>query len=195
MDSNQDNACNRLQVLDDSVADSDKSGCAVFAGGINVEKNILTHDLCCDFIKTDMLKVFNSISVQNDIKIEGHIIPIGICNKSSLGTCDNKWNKLYCIESHLQNLNSINANIKNLKIDNLRLSCCNINLNNSDQDTSYQIKLEANILLINLNQKDNVIINLIIDNPDIKLEYHKIILNQNNNINIFWNIHGNSYFS
>ena len=60
MENNQDFALNRLNVLDESPASSDKSGCAVFSGGINVEKNIICNEICTDFIQTDILKVFDT---------------------------------------------------------------------------------------------------------------------------------------
>jgi hypothetical protein len=179
MDNLQDIGYNRLHILDDTEADKDKSGCAVFEGGINVEKNILAKSICCDNIETEMLKIFNNLIIQNNIKIGRDIIPIHQYNSCTIGNKINKWQKIYCVEglysniiSNTINTNNLNVNIyrpstKIILINNLINNCININLDN----------IFIYIIIENIEHQT---IKLILDKPICKNEYHKIILKQNN---------------
>ena len=131
MDYNQDCAFNRIQILDETVANSDKAGCAIFNGGINVNKNIYTKEINADYIEAKKIKVFDSIGIQNDIKIEGSIFPIDKYGKSSLGSSTNKWNKLFLIDGNIQTIHSHNINTKNIKIENQKLVASIIEITNN----------------------------------------------------------------
>jgi hypothetical protein len=194
MDNLQDVAFNQLTILDHSCADHDKSGCAVFAGGINVEKNIIVNEIDTQYLHVKkILKVHDSIIVQNEIKVDGCIQPIDQLNYSSLGTITNKWHKIYATDVHLQNMNAINVNCKNANIINLNLSNDVINLNIAASTTNkiyYVLSIDTIILFINLplliNDQYEIYIKL--NKPIRSNEYHKIIFNQKNNCNIYWNI-------
>ena len=195
MENNQDYALNRLNVLDESPASSDKSGCAVFSGGINVEKNIICNEICTDFIQTDILKVFDTLVVQKNIKVDGSVLPIETCNFSNLGSNSNKWNKLFAVESNIQNLNTINGIIKNLKIENIKIMTTCITLLNNNIDISYNINLDTNIIYINSDQISNNNIILNVPNPEILYENHKIVYKQISNCPVQWNIPNNPIFT
>jgi len=198
MEYNQDCTCNTLGILDDLVASSDKTASAIFSGGIYVEKNILVKEICTDYIETDKLKVFDTMSVQNNIKIEGSIIPLESINSSCLGSCSHRWSDFFCIDSTIQNLNVINANITNLNIDNIKISCNINNLpTNSTSDIIYNIDLESIFIFINIDVVEIKTINvkIIINEPDYYNEYHKIIFKQVDNLNITWNINGIDQYS
>jgi hypothetical protein len=199
MDCNQDCAFNSIHILDDTPATIEKTGCAVFDGGINVNKNINTKELSADYIETKKIKVFESMGIQNDIKIEGSIIPIDPCNKSSLGLNTNKWSQLYLIDGHIQKINSHNINVKNIKIENQRIIVSNINITNNYQfNSEYLITLDSSIIFINIDTipryRYGCKIILRLPNSNINYQYHKIILNQKNNYKIEWIIPGNDKF-
>jgi len=193
MDNLQDVAFNQLTILDHSCADHDKSGCAVFAGGINVEKNIIVNEIDTQYLHVKkILKVHDSIIVQNEIKVDGCIQPIDQLNYSSLGTITNKWHKIYATDVHLQNMNAINVNCKNANIINLNLSndIINLNITTTTNKLFYSLTIDSIILFINLplliNDQYEIYIKL--NKPIRSNEYHKIIFNQKNNCNIYWNI-------
>jgi predicted nucleic acid-binding Zn-ribbon protein len=199
MDYNQDCAFNRIHILDDTPANNENNGCAVFDGGINVNKNIHTKDLCSDYIETSKLKVFGSIGIQQDIRIEGSIYPIdGTCT-STLGSTSNKWDNLYLINGNIQTLNANTINIKNINIQNQFLIGSIINIPETyTHNVEYFINLDSSIIYINVpkiicyNKYSNIIITLPTSNVDY--EYHKIVLTQCHNYNIKWNIPGNITF-
>ena len=202
MDYNQDCAFNRIHILDETIANSDKAGCAIFNGGINVNKNIYTKEINADYIQVKKIKVLDSIGIQNDIKIEGSIYPIDNISKSSLGSSTNKWNKLYLIDGNIQTIHSHNINTKNIKIENQKIVASIIDIPNSYQfNSNFTIDLDNSIIYINVNiqsnQCDYTSNNyIIIELPcsDINYEYHKIVLNQKSNYKIKWLIPGNESF-
>ena len=203
MEYNQDCAFNRIHILDETIANSDKAGCAIFNGGINVNKNIYAKEINCDYIEVKKIKVFDSIGIQNDIKIEGSIYPIDNISKSSLGSTSHKWNKLYLIDGNIQTIKSHNINTKNIKIENQTLVASIIDISNSYQfNSNFTIDLDNSIIYINVNIHPSEILNyksntcIIIDLPcsDINYEYHKIVLSQKYNYKIKWLIPGNESF-
>jgi hypothetical protein len=202
MDYNQDCAFNRIQILDETVANSDKAGCAIFNGGINVNKNIYTKEINADYIEVKKIKVFDSIGIQNDIKIEGSIYPIDNISKSSLGSISNKWNKLFLIDGNIQTINSHNINTKNIKIENQKLVASIIDIPNTYQfNSNFTIDLDYSIIYINVNIEpdrfdykfDNCII-IVLPCSNINYEYHKIVLTQKYNYRVKWLIPGNESF-
>jgi hypothetical protein len=193
MENNQDYAFNTLNILDESYADSHKNGCAVFNGGIYVDKNIHTNFLFSENAEVDNLKIFDTLCVQKCIKIEGDILPLDTCNLSYLGTPNHKWDHIYSINTNTQNLISIHSDIKNLKINNFNLSFTPITLINTNINNI--IDLDSVVIYINLLNTTNKGITIIIEKNKNNYNYHKIIFSQYNKLNIHWHIHGNQHFS
>jgi len=167
MDYNQDCAFNRIHILDDTPANNEKSACAIFDGGINVNKNIYTTDILSKYIETDKLKVYGSVGIKNDIKIEGSIYPIINCenpnkdNLSSLGSLKNMWNNIYVKEIYSDNI-IINNSIK-IEGGFLPINSCGKSLlgtKNNKWDDLYSI----NGTIENLNSNKINIKNVIINN-------------------------------
>jgi hypothetical protein len=177
MDNLQDIGYNRIHVIDDTEADKDRSGCAVFEGGINVEKNILVKSICCNNIELDTLKVYNNIIIQNNIKIGGDIIPIYDMNKCKLGNKDNKIQKIFCIEGLYNTIKTNTINVNNLNVNILRPSSkiCIIN-----ENKNINIKLEYIYIFIIIENIEYTKLHLIFEKPKCKNEYHKIIIKNNN---------------
>lgn len=200
MENNQDQAFNRIHILDDSGADDGQNGCAVFNGGINVNKNIQCCDLDTNMINAQNAKIYNTLSVQNNIYTDGDILPLTKYSSSSLGSNNQKWNSINGINANIQQLNVVNSTIKNSTIDNILLSSSITNINdNATNNITYSFCLDSVIVIINLVSEYDIdkIITMNIPNPMIgtKNNYHKIIFNQNISNNVKWSFNTNKNIS
>ena len=188
MEFNQDQAFNSIHVLSDVVA-SNRTGSAIFNGGINVKKNIIACEIDSQFIFSKDVKISNELSVQNNIYTDGSILPLTQYSTAQLGDTLNKWNSINCVNTNTQELSSINANLKNTYIENLYLKN-NVQdiIDTSIIDISYNIELLSTINIINLNSsiEKTVTINIPRLTDSSINDYKKIIFKQNLCNNIKW---------
>jgi hypothetical protein len=204
MDSSQDLAINTLTVLDDAGATGDRTGCAVFNGGINVVKNIITCDLDAAIVVAQKAKITCDMSVQRNLYVDGCILPFTNYSTASLGSSDKKWNNIHAICADIVQVNSNMLSTKSICMENMKVSVCTINITDTVAGTpTYNITLETGITVVNLTSTydtDRIVIMTLPlptfgTNHDIK----KIIFKQNkcNNIKWIYNtteyILGNSY--
>ena len=141
MDYNQDFGVNRLHVLDDTNVSCDKNACAIFNGGIYVEKDIYAANIHIknfknNHLKSNLLDVskcninlldvskcnINDLTV-NKLNVKESVCPNDFLSSATLGTCDKKWNGVYSTNGYFQTINGNICNLKNLKYDNLITIC------------------------------------------------------------------------
>ena len=87
MDYNQDSAINRLHVLDDTNVTCDKNACAIFNGGIYVEKDIHARNIYIKNLKNTELDISNGnikIINSNTINVANGIYPSCIPTTSTI---------------------------------------------------------------------------------------------------------------
>ena len=191
MDYNQDCAFNRIHILDDTPANNENSACAIFDGGINVNKNIYTTDILAKYIETDKLKVYGSVGIKNDIKIEGSIYPIINCenpnkdNLSSLGSAKNIWHNIYVKEIYSDNI-MINDSIKIEGGIFPINSCCKslLGTKNNKWENLYSINGTIENLNSNKINVKNVIINNAFLVPSFIIIPETYIFNDEYSINL-----------
>ena len=207
MDYNQDFAVNRLHVLDDTNVSCDKNACAVFNGGIYVEKdihaaNIHIRNFKNKYLSTSVLDVSTG-NVQNlnvkNITVLDSICPSDILTTATLGCCDKKWNAVYATNGNFQVINTNTSNIKNLKYENMLtiVSIQDIPIN-FNPAVDFIVQLDKDIIFINIYSislyTDDSLITIRIPESTVFYEHHKIVLNQICKYKIFWVIPGNINF-
>jgi hypothetical protein len=106
MDYNQDCAFNRIHILDETIANSDKAGCAIFNGGINVNKNIYTKEINADYIQVKKIKVLDLCNLISNIIDKSPVIKFDKEKKY------NDWEIINSriIEDSISNLNNKSKN-------------------------------------------------------------------------------------
>lgn len=207
MDYNQDFAINRLHVLDDTNVTCDKNACAVFNGGIYVEKdiharNIHIRDFKNKYICSKNADISNAnidILNTNTINVSHNILPTDSLNTSTIGTCELKWNAIHAVNGFFQVVNTNTSNVKNFKYENLTTIPCVHNIHPSfDPTRNYTVQLDKDIIFINIFNIDAYdtcsLIMIKIPDSTVHYEHHKIVLNQINKYKICWSIPGNHEF-
>jgi hypothetical protein len=197
MDYNQDQAFNSLRVLDDTYARSVREACAIFGGGIYVDKNIIACKMEATNIESENVKVSDSLAVQNNIYTDGCIVPLNAYSAAQLGSLALKWNNIYSVNTCTDEITSVNANLKNTFIENIYLTAnvCDITDPNLTSST-YDIYLESTINIINLTStysSDRIVTINIPTAIGSNNDYKKIIFKQNKCIDIKWSYNTNDY--
>ncbi len=198
MDYNQDFGINRLQVLDDTNVTCDKNACAIFNGGIYVEKDIHANNIHLrNFKNSYMCSINADISTANidTINVKNGIFPSNPLSSATIGSNEKKWNEVYATNGNFQVINTNTANTKNLKYENLityastQTIPCDFNL-----DTEFNLQLDKDIVFINIceifDYTDDDFIRIKIQRPTVPFEHHKIVLNQIHCYKILWSIPG-----
>lgn len=194
MDFQQDLAVNSLNVLNKMCATDFNNACAVFEGGISIKKNIIAKEIETDMIETKNLKISDDMSVQRDLYVEGTILPFSPYSTGSIGTNINKWNELHVINANIQNLDTNNATIGNVFLENISLKACRTNITDISTSTiTYNIFLDSAINVINMISAHNHDIIINIPEPEFNTEFSvkKIIFTQNKYNKIKW-LYGNN---
>lgn len=213
MDYNQDFAINRLHVLDDTNVTCDKNACAIFNGGIYVEKDIHANNIHIRNLKNNNISaVFADISTANittanisttnittgnfqTINIKNSICPTDTITNASIGSNDKKWNAVYSTNGNFQVINTNTANTKNLKYDNL-ITFASMQTIPSDFDieNDFIVQLDKDIIFINIceiyDYVDDCLVRIKIPESTVPYEHHKIVLNQPPGYKILWSIPG-----
>jgi len=208
MDYNQDFAINRLQVLDDTNVTCDKNACAIFNGGIYVEKDIYANNIKIKNFKNNYICSKQAdISTANietgkihignfqSINIKNGIYPSDIMSNATIGSNDKKWNEIYGTNGNFQVINTNTANTKNLKYENLityvstqTIPC------DFDLEDYFNVQLDKDIIFINIceifDYTDECLVRIKIQKSTVPYEHHKIVLNQIHNYKILWSIPG-----
>jgi len=199
MDYNQDFAINRLHVLDDTNVTCDKNACAIFNGGIYVEKDIHANNICIRNFKNNYISSKNAdISTANivtgnfqTINIKNGIYPSDTLSTATIGSNEKKWNEIYGTNGIFQVINTNTANIKNLKYENLITYASNqIIPSDFDLDYCFNLQLDKDIIFIDicdiLDYTDDCLVRIKIPNSTVPYEHHKIVLNQKHCYKILW---------
>jgi len=214
MDYNQDIAINRLHVLDDTNVTCDKNACAIFNGGIYVEKDIYAANINIRNFQNKYINstrgdisfcIFESVDVStgkfNEINVNQGIYPSDIFTTATLGSNTKKWNSVYATNGNFQVTNSNTCNLKNLKYENLVIVPCIQNItSNFNPQNDWVLQLDKDIILINIydipTYTSNSLITIKIPETNVYYEHHKIILTQINltKYKICWSIPDNPNF-
>lgn len=194
MESIQDETFNTITVLN-SEDSNINSGCAVFNGGIYVDKNIISKQLCTNYIETDQLKVFKDLNVKNNISLCGSIKPLNDLSNSNIGSITNKFNELHCVD----NLSS-NIRTNNLISKNTTTTYFYPNLNNIDliltTDTSHNLTLNTSYINIDVDfSNENLNLELNIPDPPIGTINNFLRVNLKSNViaTVIWNYNTKTY--
>lgn len=191
MESNQDLAVNTLTVLDDTGASTDRTACAVFNGGINVVKNIITCDLDASIVVACKAKITDCMSVQKNLYVEGSILPFTCYSTAALGSSTSKWNNIHAICADIQQVSSSKLCTKSISLENMQVIVCTINITDTAAGTpTYNLTLETGITVINLTSTYDtdrvVLMSLPVPSIGTNFDVKKIIFKQNKCNHIKW---------
>lgn len=207
MDYNQDFGVNRLHVLDDTNVSCDKNACAIFNGGIYVEKdihaaNIHIRNFNNNYLQSNLIDAssanITNLEVKN-LSVINSLCPSDILTTATLGSCEKKWNGVHATNGQFQVVNTNTSNIKNLKYDNLVTVACVQNIPiHFNLTNDYVVELDKDMIFINIYDLADYIsdslITIRIPESILFYEHHKIVLNQTNRYKICWIIPGNMNF-
>ena len=204
MESSQDLAINTLTILDDTGATIERTGCAIFNGGINVVKNIIACDVETTVLIADKAKITDCLSIKQNLYVDGNILPFTNYSTASLGNATSQWNNIHAICANITQVNSKNLSTKSIVMENMKVTTCTIDITDISAGSSiYNIVMETGVTIINLTSTFDIdrLVTLTLPLPSIGTNHDikKIIFKQNkcNNIKWIYNtdefILGNSY--
>lgn len=207
MDYNQDFAINRLHVLDDTNVTCDKNACAIFNGGIYVEKDIYANNIQIRNFKNSYISSKTAdISTANILvanfdtaNVKNGIFPSDILSTATIGSNEKKWSEIYGTNGNFQVINTNTANIKNLKYENL-ITCVSSQTipSDFDLDGDFNLQLDKDIIFLNVceiyDYTPDSLIRIKLQRSTVPFEHHKIVLNQAYGYKILWSIPGSLDF-
>ena len=139
MDYNQDFGVNRLHVLDDTNVSCDKNACAIFNGGIYVEKDIHAANIHIRNFKNTYICTTNADISRADIST-------AIISRANIEFADISMAKINSLDTSMANISR--ADISRSKIDFADISKANI----SRADISKANIAELDVKILNISE-------------------------------------------